>query len=587
MDERGQKGSLQNWIAACGVLVTAEYFLFRDNFNQFFGPDAIFCMYLRFHSVGQFLSSLVNLDVAHWYRPLSNRTIPAIFFPLFGFKPFGYHIVMFALFAFMTCVVFVFITRVTGRQLAGFLGAFYFGLHSNNVYTTFDFAFAPDLLYGLFYVCAVWSFMEFTARDDNRYRWASAGLFVLSLMSKEAAVTLPGVLLLYYWIFVRRRVQAALLAIWPHLVTLGIYGIYIVGYLKVGGGDYMLVPLRIPVNSLTALYYAFNLRGSGWAIHHGGASPWVLRFFIAFAILELALIGWLLLTRDRKILLFGLGWFFIAATPILMLNAGIGPYYVFVPMIGFSMAIGASLSRPASKTSGAAFVCVLLVLLWLSCRTVVVNDMLGDTALGYGARWASNSVNDALATYPKLEPGTNIYIYNDDVPDLWRYHAHGNLFKLAYNDETITTTYRSLGATPTAGQGRLVVFKAEGEHLLDVTDEFHKNPEQFERKILESAFEYEPQPRFALQVEPAEVTAGTDFYWLSIPGLKDENVTIQYTIDKGPLAEFIVRLNPSGKVRFFVSAMTPLGNYEFLRFKSESMARWVKSNARLLVRKGQ
>src|SRR5436190_21132102 len=131
MDERAQQRSLLKSIAACTVLVTAEYFLFRDNFNEFFGPDAIFCTYLRFHSVGQFLSSLITLDVAHWYRPLSNRTIPALLFPLFGFRPFGYHIVMFALFAVTTCVAFLFITRVTGRQLAGFIVAFYFGIHSN------------------------------------------------------------------------------------------------------------------------------------------------------------------------------------------------------------------------------------------------------------------------------------------------------------------------------------------------------------------------------------------------------------------------------------------------------------------------
>src|SRR5437667_8481197 len=112
MNKQEQKRSLLASIGACVVLVTAEYVLFRDNFNQFFGPDAIFCMYLRFHSVGQFLSGLISLDMAHWYRPLSNRTIPAVFFPLFGFRPYGYHVVMFALFAITSCVVFLFITRV-------------------------------------------------------------------------------------------------------------------------------------------------------------------------------------------------------------------------------------------------------------------------------------------------------------------------------------------------------------------------------------------------------------------------------------------------------------------------------------------
>ena len=191
-----------------------------------------------------------------------------------------------------------------------------------------------------------------------------------------------------------------------------------------------------------------------------------------------------------------------------------------------------------------------------------------------------------MKAYPKLEPGTNIYIYNDDVPDLWRYHAHGILFKFAYDDPTIITTYRSLGAAPVARQDRLVVFKAEGEHLRDVTADFLKSPEHFQREISESEIEYEDQPKFALQVEPAEAVAGKDFYWLTIAGLNDEVVTIQYTIDHGPVAEFSVHLNPNGKIRFFVSALTPTGRYEFLRFRFASMSKWIKSNATLTLRKG-
>jgi hypothetical protein len=568
------------------LLITTQYALFRNSFDEFFGPDAIFYMYLRFRNISEFLASLASLDEAHWYRPLSARTIPAVLFPVLGFRPYGYHVVMFALFAITSCVIFLFITRVTGRHFAGFIGAFYFSIHSNNIYTTFDFAFAPDVLYGLFYVCAVWTFIAFNDRHDNRFRIASAVLFVLSLMSKEAAVTLPGMLLLYYLIFVRRHLWAAVAAIWPHLIVSSAYALYVVAYLGVGGGDYMLVPRRIPVNSLTALYYAFNLRRSEWIPQHGAAPKLVIIFFVIFAVLGLVLLGRLLLAGDRNIPLFGLGWFFIAATPILMLNAGIGPYYIFVPMVGFGIAVGTSLARLGSRTEGLVLLGVLLTLLWFSCRAVVVTDVVQDVALGYGARWASNSVIDVMKAYPKLEPGTNIYIFNQSTPDLWRYHAHGYLFKVAYGDPTITTTYRSLGASPVARQGHLLVFKTEGEHLHDVTQDFLQRPEQFRWDNSESKIDYEERPGFALRVEPTETTAGKDFYSLSILGSRGQDVTIQYTIDDGPIAEFTAHLSPNGKVRFFVSAMTPTGRYEFLRFRLGSMSKWIKSDATLIVRKG-
>jgi hypothetical protein len=583
MEKSAQKSGI-GFLGACAVLVVAEYLLFRDNFDQFFGPDAIFCMNLRFRSIGEFVTSLIQLDPAHWYRPLSNRTIPAIFFPIFGFRPYPYHWVMFALFAAFSLVVCFFLKRLTGSKATAFIGAFYFAIHSSNIYTTFDFAFAPDVLYGLFYVCAVWAFIEFNHNHAPRWQIASAGFFVLSLMSKEAAVTLPGVLLWYYWIFGKRSMVSAVSAVWPHLAVFGIYGLYIAAYLKVGGGDYMLTPNRITTNLKTALYFAFNLRRMDWIPFHGNAPKAVITFFVVLGVATLVLIGCLLFGRDRKPLLFGLGWFLLAATPVLMLNGGIGPYYLFLPMVGLSMAVGISLSRLASGPIGKAGIGAVLALLWICCRIVVVPDMLGDVALGQGARLALNSYEDVLQAYPRLAPGTNIYFYNKDVPDLWRHHGHGDLFKLAYDDPTITSAYRSLGETPPK-EGRLVVFKTAGDRLQDVTEEFRRRPEEFQEEVVEP--EYEVDSKFALSADPAEVLAGRDFYWLSIPGLKDEYVTIQYSLDGGPPAELHVQLNPKGKVRFFVSGITPLGDYHFLRFRFGSMTKWIKADARLKVLKSE
>src|SRR5207249_10492922 len=129
-----------------------------------------------------------------------------------------------------------FVRRVPGAVHVAFLAACYFSVHSNNVYTTFVFAFMPDVLSRLFYIWAVWFFLEWERRRRHLWYACSAACFVLSLMSKEAAVTLPAVLVLFHLIFIRGNIIDALRKIWLHLAVFAIYAMYVAGYLGVGGG---------------------------------------------------------------------------------------------------------------------------------------------------------------------------------------------------------------------------------------------------------------------------------------------------------------------------------------------------------------
>ena len=59
---------------------------------------------------------------------------------------------------------------------------------------TYDLAFAPELFYTSFYLLSLFFYMRWAAVNNGTRRWyvASLGTFVLALMSKEAAVTLPS-----------------------------------------------------------------------------------------------------------------------------------------------------------------------------------------------------------------------------------------------------------------------------------------------------------------------------------------------------------------------------------------------------------
>jgi len=585
-----QKHSLSLTIGCCVLLGIAEYCLYHVNFHQFFQGDAIFWMYYRFHTIGEFLRAFVTLDVAHWYRPLSNRTIPSLFYPFFGLHPYGYHLVFFTCFFIVSSFVLLFFRKLTGNLAVAFFGAFYFSIHSIDIYTTYDFAFAPEIFYAFFYIASVWLFLEAELRESSPYRAGSVACCALSLMSKEAAVTLPAMLVVAHMVFVNTGFVRALRAIRIHVVLWIAYLVYVVGYLGVGGGDYMLVVhTNVVQNLVTGIYYAFNLHRDG-LMPTRAAPPLVLIFLVSFAALELLLTAWLLFGRERRLVLFGILWFAGALTPMLMLN-GLGPYYVFLAMAGCSLIVGVSLNcihnalLRYSRWGAHLLIGVFLAMFWISCQSVIRRDTAGDIALGYASKWAANSMTDMLVARPRVPHGSRIYIFDDSVPDLWRFHGIGSLFKLVYNDDSITTAFRSLGQNAKVENGELVVMKAEAEHLADVTAEFNENPGKFWGGIGESQIHDVDRPGVVLSAEPSEVIAGKDFFWLGIAGLRTDDVLVQYTIDDGPVAQERFRLNREGKVRFFVSEVTQVGLYRFVRFRTfaSTGTEWTKANATLRV----
>jgi hypothetical protein len=575
-------------LVLCLFLAGAEYILYSANFRQFFQGDAIFWTYYRFRDIEDFLRALVTLDVANWYRPLSNRTIPSLLFPILGLRPYGYHLVVFACFFATTCVVFFFLNTLTRRTSTAFIAAFYFSIHSINFYTTYDFAFSPEVFYVFFYICAVWFFLLAEQQCAHTWRAASVGCCVLSLMSKEAAVTFPAMLLATHLFFIRQGIVRALRAIWMHVVLWITYLLYVVGHLGVGGGDYMLVVHTNVINNLiSGLFYAFNLRRDGF-LPTRMAPQFVFVFLVAFAVVLLVIAVFLMFRRQRALVGFGALWFGIGLTPMLMLN-GLGPYYVFLSLVGFSLIVGVCLDYLAGKISvyskwGARVTLGgLLSMFWLSCQSILPSDTSGDIALGYASRWAEKSVTDILKALPRPRRGTKIYILNDSMPDLWRFHGLGNLFRLVYQDDTIITLYRSVGQGPGPEAGDFVVMNVEGEQLVDVTDAFRTNPEKFIRKIDDARFTVVPGVH--LTVNPPEAVAGRDFYWLSVTGLDSDDIVVRYTIDEGPIAEARFKLNPEGKLRFFVSSLTPVGTFHFIGFRSFASPanEWIRADARLRV----
>jgi hypothetical protein len=305
-------------LTGCLALGIAECLLYSVNFQKFFQGDALFWTRYRFHGVGEFLRALPTLDVAHWYRRYRTESSRA-FLSIVRSGAIPYHLVVFLSFLKLSCLVFLFFYYLTRNMAIAFIGAFYFGIHSINVYPTYDFAFSPEVFYVFFYVSSVWLFIEAERRQSWIWRVASAAVFALSLMSKEAAVSLPAMLLLSHLVWIRTGLQRALGAVAIHGGILLVYMVYIVAILKVGTGSYMLGIHNVPHNLVSAAYYVFNFRVDGFAPTRN-APGFVMAFLGIFALFQIVLSVMVARRQENKLLIFGLCWFVIGLGPMLFLN---------------------------------------------------------------------------------------------------------------------------------------------------------------------------------------------------------------------------------------------------------------------------
>ena len=130
------------------------------------------------------------------YYPVSN-TFYWIQHRLWGDETLGYHLVNVLLHAANACLVLGILRKlnIPGALLAAAI----FAVHPVHVESVAWISEQKNTLSALFYLSAVWLYLDFdTTRQPASY-WGSFSLFVLGLLSKSVIASLPAALLLIFW----------------------------------------------------------------------------------------------------------------------------------------------------------------------------------------------------------------------------------------------------------------------------------------------------------------------------------------------------------------------------------------------------
>ena len=219
------------------------------------------------------------------YRPFGSLFYRALY-RSFGFQPLPFHIALYAVLAANIYLTYSVVRRLTGVTAAAWAAAVFHAWHGNWTGLHLSVGFCFDVLCYFFYAAALIAF-------DAGRRWLFLGLFILGLNSKEMAVSLPLVCLVWKGGQCARSATAALTA---GLIAMAFIG----GRLMAPGGLGGMEPYA-PRFDLATVFSrldgflemaAYGRGGMVWAfLVLLGATAWSVMYHRRAAVVALVLSG--------------------------------------------------------------------------------------------------------------------------------------------------------------------------------------------------------------------------------------------------------------------------------------------------------
>jgi tetratricopeptide (TPR) repeat protein len=310
---------------------------------------------------------------------------------LFGPSPLGPHVVNILLHAANASLLFLFLRAATGAFWRSACVAALFALHPLRVETVAWVSQRKDLLATLFWLLALGAYVRYARRPAVKHLILVAGLFLLALLAKPMAVTLPAqLLLLDAWPLGRlrigfglpggevRRSWARALAEKSPLFLLAAASAAVTYFAQLAGGsvvDLQRLPFLVRFSN-AVLSYPRYLAKAAWpaelAVYYPHPEASELLSFAAAAALVAFSFCALRAYRTRPFLAVGWLWFLGTLVPVLGLvqvgGQAMADRYTYVPLVGVFVAATwlawqAASQRPRlARTTVSAAILILLVL---------------------------------------------------------------------------------------------------------------------------------------------------------------------------------------------------------------------------------
>jgi tetratricopeptide (TPR) repeat protein len=351
------------------------------------------------------------------YHPLTIISL-AINYVLTGVDPSSYLIFNFFLHLINTALVFYFVWTISDKKIwVASLTALIFGIHPMHVESVAWVSERKDVLYTLFFLLSLMQYWKFLQTNKSSRLWFCFFLFVLSILSKPAAIILPLVLLLLdYWKGRQINLKLIIEKIPFFLVALlfAIITVKIQSHKAIAGLDlYPLWARPLFASYVIMIYFLrFFVPYPLSAFHpypqpdHLGFPVLISPFFI------IALLVFIWYQRKNKLIVFGFLFFIVNLLLVLqIISIGttiVSERYTYVPYIGLAFLFSMWLNKYNATIKTVKWLAPSMVIVAFGALTFQRTQVWKNS----GSLW-----DDAIEHYPNApQPRTSRANYTLKLP---------------------------------------------------------------------------------------------------------------------------------------------------------------------------
>jgi protein O-mannosyl-transferase len=376
-------------LSYAGVLGNDFTYTYDDRVLILTNPSVHNFQHLREVRTGTLFANQGVQGGTPYYRPAAMLGF-LLCYQLFGPHAFGFHLLSLLLHMAVVGMVFLLVEQVLRQRVAAWIAAALFALHPIHVEAVAWISAVSDLEVTLFYLLTFWLFLRAATSDGGiRIRAAAAmvGSFILAILSKEQALTLPLLATVYEHFYREDRRETTR---WQKILRYGPLWLVFLGYilLRVLLMGSFAHPTRMHVIGVTeTLFSALALAGQYlgklvWPAHLSAFYPFHVssRFLdlpvlLGACALELCACFLYLLGKRARQVSFGILWLCLTLVPVLnarwMSAYVFGERYLYLPSVGFCLVAGwacavawqSSLSRQSIlRTAAVAAACLVAAL---------------------------------------------------------------------------------------------------------------------------------------------------------------------------------------------------------------------------------
>ncbi len=327
------------------------------------------------------------------YHPLTTLSY-LIEYKFYGEQPMVYHVVNVLLHLLNTFIAYKLAFKLSGRNVTAIVVALLFGIHPMHVESVAWVSERKDVLYGAFYLLAALVYTQaIETKLDMKAYAAVMALFIASLLSKPAAVTLPVLLLAIDWYKGRIIDKKAIVEKVPFFILAIVFGIINIMAQREGGAiteltfgfiNRVFLIASAPVFYIVRAIAPFHLS----ALHsypdvHDGFLPFIYYLPLPF-LLVVGLCIWKWGGASKKEMVFGFTFFFITVSVMLqVISVGVAltsERYTYIPYIGLFFIVGQLIAVTINGKQGRIAGGLLLLFTCLFClQTWVRIDVWKDS----------------------------------------------------------------------------------------------------------------------------------------------------------------------------------------------------------------